>query len=263
MSSINLNGQTPSSAPVVILTGGTQGLGLALTRVLLNDGFAVSICARTEADVNAVRGFLTTGRTDSQVDGRLLSFTGDVANRDFQRAFIEETAAAFGRIDALVNNASTLGTLPMPQVVNSTLENDVHVFEVNVFAPLQLIRHVIPHFAKRPRSLILGMSSDAAVGGYPGWGIYGASKAALDLFHKTLAGELADQSVHVHSVDPGDMDTAMHHAADPGAEGLVNPLVVAQALLPSFQPLTTGSDFPFANGARLQVMGNGLTEVSA
>lgn len=271
MLTANSNTHSQSDVPVVVVTGGTQGLGLALAQVLLDSGFAVSLCARTEADVNAARVLLTGGNTACRHKSpqahqdRLLALTGDVSNPDFQRTFIAKTVASFGRIDALVNNASTLGTLPMPNVLDSTPEHETYVFDVNVFAALQLVRHAMPHLVKQPRSLVLGISSDAAVGGYPGWGIYGASKAALDLFHKTLAAELADPSVQVHSVDPGDMDTAMHHAADPDAQGLVNPAVVANALLPLFQQLNASSGFPFPSGARLQVTSHGLieTEVTA
>lgn len=271
MTTVDSNAQGQSDKPVVVITGGTQGLGLALCGVLLEGGLAVSFCARTEADVNAARVLLTHGRTNGEPAGRagnrepngLLAMTGDIANRDFQRDFIEQTLAEFGRIDAVINNASTLGALPMPGVMNSTTENEAHVFDVNVFAPLQLIRLAFPHLVKQAQSLVIGISSDAAVGGYPGWSVYGASKAALDLFHKTLAAELTNHNVHVYGVDPGDMDTAMHHAADPGAEGLVPPALVAAALLPLFQPLKAEGGFPFASGSRLQVTRTGLVEASA
>ncbi len=272
MTTVDAKVHRQSNTPVVVITGGTQGLGLALAHALLSDGFAVSLCARTGADVEAARVLLTrrtekvqasgTVITVQNQDAQVLAMAGDVADRDFQRTLIAKTAATFGRIDAVVNNASTLGLLPMPSVTDSTTENEARVFDVNVFAPLQLIRLVVPHLAKQTQSLILGISSDAAVGGYPGWGVYGASKAALDLFHKTLAAELADQGIQVHSVDPGDMNTAMHRAADPDAEGLASPAVVAAALLPLFHPLKGEEKFPFSSGARLQVTRDGLVEVN-
>ncbi|WDL99117.1 SDR family NAD(P)-dependent oxidoreductase [Alicyclobacillus sp. ALC3] len=274
MTAVNSKVEKQSNTPVVVITGGTQGLGLALAQALLNAGFAVSLCARTGADVEAARMLLTRKHRNSVVGeqlgqsvdsdpARLLAMPGDVADRDFQRALIAKTAETFGRIDAVVNNASTLGILPMPSVTDSTTENEAQVFDVNVFAPLQLIRLALPHLATQTQSLILGISSDAAVGGYPGWGVYGASKAALDLFHKTLAAELADQRILVHSVDPGDMDTAMHRAADPGAQGLTSPAAVAAALLALFQPLKGENKFLFTNGVRLQVTRDGLMEVTA
>jgi NAD(P)-dependent dehydrogenase (short-subunit alcohol dehydrogenase family) len=78
------------------------------------------------------------------------------------------------------------------------------------------------------------------------------------LLHKTMAAELAADGVQVHSVDPGDMDTAMHHAADPGAQGLASPATVARALLPLFMPLLDSRSHPFATGTRLRVAGGVL-----
>lgn len=66
--------------------------------------------------------------------------------------------------------------------------------------------------------LVVNVSSDAALGGYEGWGAYGSSKAALDLISKTLANELRPAGIGVVSVDPGDMRTQMHQQAYPGED---------------------------------------------
>ncbi|GMA63911.1 SDR family oxidoreductase [Alicyclobacillus fastidiosus] len=236
----------PKSTPVAIVTGGTQGLGFALAKGLLRRGFALSICARTRRDVEEATKSLSAY-------GPVLSFAGDIADDDVAREVVDGTLRAFGRIDAVVNNASTLGRLPLPRVLESTSENDHDVFSVNALAPLQLLRKAVPHLLNAGRSLVVGLSSDAAIGGYPGWGIYGASKAALDLLHKTLAAELSETGVHVYSVDPGDMDTAMHRAAEPGARALAQPADVAGGLLELFTPLVVDRPFAFASGARLRV----------
>ena len=77
---------------------------------------------------------------------------------------------------------------------------------------------------ERRNGLIVNISSDAAIGGYPGWGAYGASKAALDLLSLTLANELKSRGVAVVAVDPGDMRTAMHQSAYPGEDISDRPL---------------------------------------
>jgi len=92
-----------------------------------------------------------------------------------------------------------------------------------VLAPLALVREALPLLA-RSRGLVVDITSDAAVGGYPGWGVYGASKAALDLVTKTLAAELKEKGVGVVSVDPGDMRTRMHQDAFPGQDISDRPL---------------------------------------
>src|SRR5439155_863204 len=114
-----------------------------------------------------------------------------------------EAAAAHGGIDLLVNNASELGDTPLPPLVEASRETFLRVFEVNTLAPLALVREALP-LLRRGTGLVVNISSDAAIGGYPGWGTYGASKAALDLVSKTLAAELKDQGIAVVSGDPGE-----------------------------------------------------------
>jgi NAD(P)-dependent dehydrogenase (short-subunit alcohol dehydrogenase family) len=132
------------------------------------------------------------------------------------------------------------------------------VLAVNVVAPLALTQLVLPAL-RAARGTVLDISSDAAVEAYEGWGGYGASKAALDQLSAVLAVEEPD--LRVHAVDPGDMDTAMHRAADPGATGLPSPADVVPALLrlvderlPSGRYRTTFLQGP---GASLRAVGGG------
>ena len=97
------------------------------------------------------------------------------------------------------------------------------VFPVNTGAPIALIQLALPLLAAR-RGLIVNITSDAANGAYPGWGPYGASKAALELLTRTLAGELRDQGVSAVLVDPGDMRTRMHQEAFPSEDISDRPL---------------------------------------
>lgn len=105
----------------------------------------------------------------------------------------------------------------MPDLAGYPLESLRQVFETNTIAPLALVQLLRPYLAKRG-GLIINISSDAANGGYEGWGGYGASKAALDLLSLTLANELAPEHIAVVSVDPGDMRTDMQQAAFPGED---------------------------------------------
>jgi NAD(P)-dependent dehydrogenase (short-subunit alcohol dehydrogenase family) len=90
-------------------------------------------------------------------------------------------------------------------------------------APLALVQVLLPYL-EVARGTVVNISSDAALGGYPGWGGYGASKAGLDLLSRTLAEELKGRHVAVVSVDPGDLRTAMHQAAFPGQDISDRPL---------------------------------------
>src|SRR4029079_18842293 len=118
------------------------------------------------------------------------------------RKILVDIAARRGGIDLLVNNASELGRTPLGPLPAYPVDKLDEVFAVNVFAPLALVQELLPLLQKR-EGLVVNISSDAALGGYPGWGAYGASKAALDLISLTLANELKDSGVTVVSVDPG------------------------------------------------------------
>jgi NAD(P)-dependent dehydrogenase (short-subunit alcohol dehydrogenase family) len=145
----------------------------------------------------------------------------------------ERALFRFGRVDVLVNNASTIGPSPMPRLEDYPWNELLQVFRVNVVAPLHLTQLLLPSMKERGSGVIINISSDAGVNAYPGWGGYGASKAALEHASRTLAAELAGTGVRVVSVDPGDMDTEMHRLAEPGADlsHLPHPSSVAPSIV--------------------------------
>jgi NAD(P)-dependent dehydrogenase (short-subunit alcohol dehydrogenase family) len=132
-----------------------------------------------------------------------------------------DAARALGGLNVLVNNASELG------IVGPLLAFDVpklgRLFPVNVGAPTVLMQLAAPLLSLR-RGLIVNITSDAATAAYPGWGPYGATKAALELLTRTFAAELRDQGVSAVLVDPGDMRTRMHQQAFPGEDISDRPL---------------------------------------
>ncbi|MCL6597840.1 MAG: SDR family oxidoreductase [Alicyclobacillus macrosporangiidus] len=204
--------QSAEDRPVIAITGGSAGLGRALAEVLLRRGMAVALCARRERRLlEAVESLEALG----PVDG----VAGDVADPRFRNTWLSHVVRRFGHLDALVLNASTLGDIPMPFLRDTHIVNLRTVFEVNTFAPVLMLQQAMPLLAARPRALCLAVSSDAAVGGYPGWGVYGASKAALDLLTKTFARETSLDHIAVYSVDPGDM----HRAAPAGGSRRTRP----------------------------------------
>jgi NAD(P)-dependent dehydrogenase (short-subunit alcohol dehydrogenase family) len=145
---------------------------------------------------------------------------GDITDGSV-RARLIGAARELGGLDLLVNNASELGG------IGPLLEFDVtrfgRIFPVNAGAPIALIQLAVPLLAER-RGLIVNITSDAAQAAYPGWGPYGASKAALELLTRTLAAELDAQGVSAVIVDPGDMRTRMHQEAFPGEDISDRPL---------------------------------------
>lgn len=186
---------------LAIITGASRGLGLALARVLAQQGWELVIDARGPADLErAARqlGALT----------EVAALPGDISD-DWHRAALVEAAGE--RIDLLVNNASVLGPSPQPGLGSYGLAALRRVYEVNVFAPLALAQLVLPRMPDGGR--IVNVTSDAAVEPYEGWGGYGSSKAALEQLSAILAAE--HPALRVYAADPGDMRTRMHQEAFP------------------------------------------------
>jgi NAD(P)-dependent dehydrogenase (short-subunit alcohol dehydrogenase family) len=194
---------------VAIVTGASRGLGLALAEGLARDGWSLVIDGR-DAPALAAAG----ARLDPLLGRRSVvrALPGD--NTDLlHRRDLAAAAAALGGLDLLINNASTLGTSPLPSLGDYPLDDLRVAFEVNVVAPLGVTQAALPLLLDSPRPRLLNITSDAAVEAYEGWGGYGAGKAALDHLSAVFAVEYP--SVTVWSVDPGDLRTAMHQAAFP------------------------------------------------
>ena len=199
-----------------LITGASRGLGAELASFLAEQGYDLLLTARRAKPLEL------KARSFQEYGGRVIALAGDVADPEHAGRLLA-AARSLGRLDLLVNNASDLGSTPLPSLAEYPLDSIEHVLNVNLVAPLRLIQSMLP-LLRENRGLIVNISSDAALGGYPGWGIYGASKAALDLLSLTLAEELRAVHVAVVSVDPGDMRTEMHQAAFPGEDISDRPL---------------------------------------
>jgi NAD(P)-dependent dehydrogenase (short-subunit alcohol dehydrogenase family) len=229
------------SRRVALVTGASKGLGALLADFLAAQGYDLVLTARGAEALQAVANSLDKYGVRTEV------VPGDVADAGHRRALVN-AAERLGGLDLLINNASDLGVTPLPQMAEYPLDELRRVFEINVVAPVALMQEALP-LLKARGGLVINLSSDAAVGGYPGWGGYGASKAALDLISKTMAEELADAGVSVVSVDPGDMRTDMHQAAFPGEDISDRPL--PEVTLP-FWTWLLGQDRAAVSGGRYQ-----------
>jgi NAD(P)-dependent dehydrogenase (short-subunit alcohol dehydrogenase family) len=207
---------TSETQPVAVVTGASHGLGEALARALLERGWRVVVDARETAGLAR------------KLPGAVV-LAGDVTDPSHRRA-LADAVQALGRLDLLVNNASSLGPSPLPPLAAYPLSAFRAVYETNVVAPLAVIQELLP-LLRVSRGSVVNVSSDAAVEAYAGWGGYGSSKAALDQLGAVLAVE--EPGIVVHAVDPGDMRTAMHQAAFPGEDisDRPEPSAVVPALL--------------------------------
>jgi NAD(P)-dependent dehydrogenase (short-subunit alcohol dehydrogenase family) len=196
----------------IAITGGTSGLGLALVRELHRRGAAVAFVARTASRVHAVAAGIPG------VSG----IAGDVARKEDTYPIALQITAALGGVDVLVNNASSLGPVPLAPLADTDCEDLEAAFATNVIGPFRLTKALLGALAASAREarapLVVNVSSDAAVTPYENWGAYGASKAALHHLTRVWDEELKAQGVRFLSIDPGDMDTPLHARAVPDAD---------------------------------------------
>jgi NAD(P)-dependent dehydrogenase (short-subunit alcohol dehydrogenase family) len=212
----------------VLVTGGSRGLGKELGRELARRGARVVLVARgKEALDEAVREIKREARSGAEVHG--LAF--DVGAKDDIHRIAGAAAALVGPPTVVIHNASTLGPLPMPLLLDTDCEDLERVLAVNVVGPFRLTKALAGPMLLAKRGVVLFVSSDAAVSAYPNWGSYGISKAAQDHLARSLAAEL--DPVHFFAVDPGEMDTKMHADALPDADPatLSRPADVARRLV--------------------------------
>jgi NAD(P)-dependent dehydrogenase (short-subunit alcohol dehydrogenase family) len=195
--------------PTAIVTGASRGLGLALARALAERSWDLVIDARGAEALRAATDELAATGV------KVRAHAGDIAWERHRRALIG-AASSLGRLDLLVNNASVLGPSPQPELRRYPIETLESVYHANVFGPLRLVQLALLLLEASGRGRVLNITSDAAVEGYPGWGGYGSSKAALEQLSRVLAVEHAE--LRVYWADPGDMRTRMHQEAYPGQD---------------------------------------------
>jgi NAD(P)-dependent dehydrogenase (short-subunit alcohol dehydrogenase family) len=177
---------------VVLVTGGSSGIGLAIVRRLAAAGDTVFAASR-----NAGRSALPAGVTPIAVD------VADPAAGDIAVGAVVDAA---GRLDVLVNNAGAESIAPLEEASDA----DAHrIFEVNVFGPMRLVRAAIPVMRAQGGGRILNVSSinDIAPAPFGGW--YSASKAALTSLTAVLDAEVRGFGILVTAVAPGLFRTAM------------------------------------------------------
>lgn len=210
-----------------LVTGASRGLGAALARHLARRGANVVLVARHAEPLEAV------ARSIREEGGRAHALAADIADKFAVYPLAGAAAELAGPIDVLIHNASELGPTPLRLLLDTECEALERVLAVNLVGPFRLTKAIAGSMALRGRGTIVHVSSDASVNAYPTWGAYSISKAALDHLGRVLAAELAPHGVRVFSVDPGDMNTAMHAAAVPEVDPatLADPDAVAERIV--------------------------------
>ncbi len=207
----NFNELSRFSGVRAVVTGGTAGLGRALVEELVRRGADVAFVARTAERVQEVQ------RATERAHG----IVGDVSKKEDIHPIALQILGRLGGLDLLINNASSLGPTPLALLADTECEDLEVALATNVLGPFRLTKALLGALAASARegrrALVLNISSDAAQSPYPGWGAYGASKAALHHLTRIWDEELREANVRFLSLDPGDMDTALHALAVPDA----------------------------------------------
>ncbi len=194
-----------ASGRVIVITGGSKGLGAGLVQAFLDAGDTVATCARSQTDQSEVWA------QTAELDGRFLFHCADITRRSDADAFIRAVLEEVGQIDVLVNNAG----VARDGVVALLTDEDVDaVVDLNLKGTLYVTRAVARHMLTRRQGAIVNISSIVGLSGYRGLGVYSATKAGLDGLTRSLARELASRGITVNSVAPGYMLTDMSHGLD-------------------------------------------------
>lgn len=216
------------------VTGGTSGLGLALVEALRANAAEVAFIARRADRVREIERRLPGTH----------GIGGDVSRKEEIHPMALRITAALGGLDVLINNASSLGPVPLALLADTECEALEEALATNLVGPFRLTKALLGSLAAAARegrpALVVNITSDAAVTPYAGWGAYGASKAALLHLSRIWDEELSPHGVRVLALDPGDMDTPLHALAVPDADPatLERPEAAAREILAQIAAVT-------------------------
>jgi 3-oxoacyl-[acyl-carrier protein] reductase len=190
---------------VVIITGGSRGLGAGIVQSFLDSGDRVATCARSRT------GEIEKWLADPGTADRLLFQEVDLADRAACAAFVKAVVDRWGGVDVLVNNAG----VARDGVIALADDDDVDaVVDLNLKGTLQMTKLVVRRMLSGGRGHIVNVSSIVGLSGYRGLVVYSATKAALDGMTRALARELGSRGITVNSVAPGYLRTEMSHGLD-------------------------------------------------
>lgn len=195
---------------VVVITGGSRGIGAAIAAEFAKEEARVVLCGRDRDALQSV------GRSLGLPDEAWHSVVCDLIKRDCMQKIVEEAYNKFGRIDIFVNNAGVGGFKPLVEISDEEFD---YIFEVNLKAVYRALKELLPRYNKQGGGQVICISSMGASGG-PGMAAYAASKAALNVLCESVAAEVRNQNIKICVLAPGSVETSFggghpHRSSDP------------------------------------------------
>ncbi len=184
---------------VVLVTGGSSGIGFATAKAFLEEGASVAILARSA-------GRLQKAAQDLRAFGEVVALRGDVSKPTDARRFVSEATRRLGPADVLVNNAGVYLNKPLHKVTEGEYDR---VIDINLKGAFLCSKYVLPGMMRRKRGAIVNVASNAAFVGEVGASVYCASKGGMVLLTQAMALDYAKFGIRVNAICPGEVETPM------------------------------------------------------
>ena len=226
-----------------VITGGTSGVGLATAIQFAKRGDNVAICGRDQARLDTARAKIEAESTGVNI----LTFETDLTQSHSGAGFIEYCATEFSSLDVLVNNASFAPCAPIDEMADDVIDACINI---NVRSIYSATRAAWKWMKSQQSGIIINLSSTAAVDPFPGFSLYGSTKAWIELFTVAIANEGREHNIRSYCIRPGAVETPMLRGlfADFPAEQCVSPEAVARLI-----DLTCHPGLSYSSGQTIKV----------
>ena len=184
---------------VALVAGASQGMGKATALGFAREGAKVAICARGEAALNEAAAMIR-----KQTGGEVMVITADMAKPEDIKKFIDQSAAHFGRIDIIVNNA---GGPPPGEFMKFTDEDWNNAYNLSFMSTMRMTREAVPHMRKVGGGRVINITSYSVKEPITGLVLSNAVRSAVIGLAKTLSRELARDNILINNICPGRIDT--------------------------------------------------------
>ncbi len=217
---------------VIVITGGSSGVGLATACRFASSGYRIVVCGRDQNRLESAREAIAASLDDAS-DVEVIQ--ADIAQKSGASQLISHAKQQFGRVDILLNNAAVVPLSPLDETSDDSFEGCI---DLNIKGVFYATRAAWTIMKEQGSGIIVNISSQAAVDPFPGFSVYGSSKAWIELFTVALAREGKSHGIRAYGLRPGAIETPMLRGLFPDfpVEQTVSPDDVAEVVYTVCQP---------------------------